>query len=134
MITMTKRGIALVALIVATGFATLGIKSDSAQSQTMTRDQAYSAARLDTVFDLVATMPAAKIVTVPLAMKGDLPVPLGCFDASADTAAECMDAAYELPSEPSIVFETSEGTTTTLMRADALTVAGSPGKTLQPGE
>ena len=61
---------------------------------------------------------------LPMAQKGDLLVPLGCLGASGDYQAECMDVAYELPAEPSIVIETSEGTATTLMRMGAVTIAG----------
>ena len=57
-------------------------------------------------------------------MKGDLPLPQGCLGVQGDTRAECIDVAYELPAESSIVIETREGTTTTLMRMDAMTVAG----------
>ena len=34
-------------------------------------------------------------VRVPMAMKGDLPVPLGCAGVSGDAQDECMDVAYE---------------------------------------
>ena len=94
-----------------------------ASAQGMTRAQAYAAARVDTTFDLVAAMPTAPPVMLPMAQKGDLLVPPGCFGTSGDFQAECMDVAYEPPAQPSIVLETSEGTTTTLMRLDAMTVA-----------
>lgn len=136
MIAQTKKVFALAALIVATGVATVELTQGSAQAgtMTMTRTQAYSAARVDTVFDLVATMPAAASVMVPMAQKGDLPVPLGCTGVQGDAQAECMDVAYELPSEPSVVVETREGTTSTLLRMDAMTLAGVDEGTLQQAE
>jgi len=114
---MTFLGIAMSASALAFGH-------DVACAQGMTRTQAYAAARVDTTFDLVAALPTAPPVMLPMAQKGDLLVPLGCLGASGDYQAECMDVAYEPPAEPSIVLETSEGTTTTLMRLDAMTVAG----------
>jgi hypothetical protein len=123
----TKRMLALTALIVATGVGAEAMSrstTQAAEQTIMTRIEAYSAARLDTVFDLVAAMPASAPLMVPVAQKGDLLVPPGCAPMSADAQAECMDVAYELPNEPSIVIETRSGTTTTLMRMDAMTVAG----------
>ena len=123
MITSTKKVLALAALVVATGVAGVGT-AQAEPVNIMTRDAAYAAARVDTAFDLVAGLPAEPTVMIPMAMKGDLPIPQGCLGVSGDAQAECMDVAYELPAEPSIVVETSEGTTTTLMRMDAMTVAG----------
>ena len=51
-----------------------------------------------------------------------------------DAQAECMDVAYELPAEPSIVVETREGTVTTLMRMDAMTLAGVTDEALPQSE
>jgi hypothetical protein len=100
----------------------------------MTRDAAYAAARVDTAFDLVAMLPATPAVMIPMAMKGDLPVPQGCLGVQGDAQAECMDVAYEVPAEPSIVVETREGTTTTLMRMDAMTLAGMADEALPQSE
>jgi hypothetical protein len=122
----TKRVFGLAAVILAMGLGTVEMTRDSAQAAeatTMFRIQAYSAARVDTAFDLVAAMPASAPFMVPMAHKGDLPVPSNCLGMSGDMQAECMDVAYELPAEPSIVIETHEGTTTTLMRMDAMTIA-----------
>jgi hypothetical protein len=58
-----------------------------------------------------------------MATKGDLPIPLGCLWVPANQQSECMDVAYEVPSVPSIVVETRLGSTTTLLRMDAMTVA-----------
>jgi hypothetical protein len=121
MITETRKVFALAALIVATGVATVELTRNPAQAETNTVDSgAYATARIDTAFEVVAQMPAMPVVRVPMAQKGDLEVPVGC-EGSAE--AECMDVAYEVPSEPSVVVETRSGTTSTLMRMDAMTVA-----------
>jgi hypothetical protein len=137
MITSTKKVVACAALIVATGVAAVELGRDTAQAEpvtVMTRDAAYAAARVDTAFDLVASLPATPAVMIPMAMKGDLPVPFGCLGVSGDAQAECMDVAYELPAEPSIVVETREGTVTTLMRMDAMTLAGMADEALPTSE
>ena len=137
MITSTKKVVALAALIVATGVAAVELGRDTAQAEpvsVMTRDAAYAAARVDTAFDLVAALPATPAIMIPMAMKGDLPVPMGCLGVQGDAQAECMDVAYELPAEPSIVVETREGTTTTLMRMDAMTLAGMTDEALPTSE
>lgn len=120
MITETKKAFAVAALIVATGVAAVELTRSSAQAESTT---VYAAARIDRAFEAVASMPAVEPVRVPLAVKGDLPVPLGCFGISPTAQAECMDVAYEVPSEPSIVVETRYGNTSTLTRLDAFTVA-----------
>ncbi len=136
MIAQTKKVFALAALIVATGVATVELSRDAAQAEPMrmTRAGAYAAARVDTAFDLVATMPAVAAVMVPMAAKGDLPVPLGCTGVQGDAQAECMDVAYEVESEPSLVVETRFGNTSTLMRMDAMTIAGMTEEPLQQAE
>ena len=137
MITSTRKVFALAALVVATGVAAVELGRDTAQAEpvsVMTRDAAYAAARVDTAFDLVAALPATPPVMIPMAMKGDLPVPMGCLGVQGDAQAECMDVAYELPAEPSIVVETREGTTTTLMRMDAMTLAGMTDEALPTSE
>ena len=124
---ITRRVFApLAALIVATGVGTVemaGNTAQAAEATTMTRIQAYSAARVDTAFDLVAAMPASAPIMVPMAQKGDLLVPPGCAGMSADAQDECMDVAYEMDSLPSRVFETREGTTSTLLKLDPMTLA-----------
>lgn len=122
MITETKKAFAIAALIVATGVATVEITRSPAQAETMS----YAASRIDAAFQVAATMPPVALVRVPMAVKGDLPVPLGCIGIAGDAQAECMDVAYEVPSEPSIVVETRSGNTSTLMRMDAMTIAGVP--------
>jgi hypothetical protein len=109
---------------------------DSAQAEplVMTYGQAYAAARVDTAFDMVMAMPTAAEFMLPMAQKGDLEVPVGCLGIQGDAQAECMDVAYEVPSEPSIVVETRAGATSTLMRMDAMTVAGVPTDALQQSE
>ena len=123
MITESRKVFALAALIVATGVAAVELTRNSAQADTMPierGDASYASARIDAVFNVVAEMPAMPRVIVPLAQKGDLEVPVGCEGAAE---AECMDVAYEVQSEPSLVVETRAGTTSTLMRMDAMTVA-----------
>jgi hypothetical protein len=138
MITDTKKVFALAALIVVTGVATVELTRNTAQAAeqatVMTRHAAYAAARVDTAFDLVAALPAAKAVMVPMAQKGDLLVPAGCGSLSGDAQAECMDVAYELPSPPSVVVESRDGTTSTLLRMDPITLAGVSEEALQQSE
>jgi hypothetical protein len=124
----TARLLMVAVVTVATAGTALG--DDFVPPQAMTLDQAYAAARIDTAFDLVAAIPSVRRV-IPMAMKGDLPIPLGCLGTSGDTQAECMDVAYEPPAEPSMVVGTTEGTTTQLMRMDAMTVAGATGEGLR---
>jgi hypothetical protein len=121
-----KKAFALAALIVATGVAVEMTQSSARAGEpgTMTRMQAYAAARLDTAFDLVAAMPASAPVMVPMAQKGDLLIPPGCASMEGDTQGECMDVAYEIESAPSVVVETRQGSTSTLMRLDPFTLAG----------
>jgi len=138
MITDTRKVFALAALIVATGVATVEMTRNTAQAAeqatVMTRTAAYAAARVDTAFDLVAALPRGKAVMVPMAQKGDLLVPAGCSTLSGDAQAECMDVAYELPSPPSVVVETRDGTTSTLLRMDPITLAGVSDDALQQSE
>lgn len=138
MITDTKKVFALAALIVATGVATVELTRNTAaaaeSAPVMTRSAAYAAARVDTAFDLVAELPASKPVMVPMAQKGDLQVPAGCSTLSGDAQSECMDVAYEMPSPPSVVIETRDGATSTLLRMDPITLAGVSAETLQQNE
>jgi hypothetical protein len=137
-ITSTKKtAFVLVSLLAATGVAGVELGQAIAQADqpnVMSADAAYAGARVDTAFDLVAALPAEPTVMIPMAMKGDLPIPRGCLGVSDDAQAECMDVAYEVPAEPSIVVETHEGTTTTLMRMDAMTLAGMATETLLESE
>jgi hypothetical protein len=122
----TRKVFALAAMIVVTGVGTVEMTRTTAQAaepSTMTRVQAYSAARVDTAFGLVAAMPASAPFMVPMAQKGDLLVPAGCAGLSADAQGECMDVAYEVDSTPSAVIETREGTTSTLLKLDPMTLA-----------
>ena len=132
-----KRVFALAALVVATGVSTVEMTRNTAQAAeptSMTRIQAYSAARVDTAFDLVAAMPASAPFMVPMAQKGDLLVPPGCAGMSADAQGECMDVAYEIDSMPSAVVETRQGTTSTLLKLDPMTLAVVTDQTLQQSE
>ena len=134
MITETKRVFVLAALIVATGVAAVEFSRSPAHADPMLvlgGAATYGASRIDTAFDAVAAMPALAEIMVPMAQKGDLEVPLGC---EGFAEAECMDVAYEMPSEPSLVVETRSGTTSTLMRMDAITVAAGAAESLPQSE
>jgi hypothetical protein len=129
----TRRVFALAALIVTTGVGTEEMTRNSAQAAepAMTRIAAYSAARVDTAFDLVSAMPASAPFMVPMAQKSDLLVPPGCAGMSADAYDECMDVAYEVDSVPSTVIESREGTTSTLLKLDPMTLAVVTDQTLR---
>ncbi len=123
----TKHVFALAAAIAVAGVVTVEITRSTAQADNehhvMTYTQAYSAARVDTAFDLVSSLPEAQPFTLPMAMKGDLPVPAGCEGAFE---AECMDVAYELPSDPAVVVETRSANSSMLTRFEPITVASLP--------
>ncbi len=129
MATQLKKVFAFAALVAA-GLVT------AAQAGTVfpTDSASYARWRVDAAFDVVAKMPAVAQIGVPMAMKGDLPVPLGCTTETGDAQDECMDVAYEPDSLPSVVIETRTGSTSTLMRMDALTVAGVTAGQLQHTE
>ena len=134
MITETKRVFVIAALIVATGVAAVELTRSSAQADPMLvlgGAATYAASRIDTAFETVAAMPKLAEIRVPMAQKGDLEVPFGC---EGFAEAECMDVAYEMPSEPSLVVETRSGTTSTLMRMDAITVAAGAAESLPQSE
>jgi hypothetical protein len=120
MIGHTKRAFAIAALIVATGVSAVELTRSPAQAEGALSDVTT---RIAAAFEVAATMPAVQQVSVPMAVKGDLPVPSDCANISGDAQAECMDVAYEVPSQPSIVVETRSGSTSTLIRMDSLTVA-----------
>ena len=123
MIIETKRVLAVAALIAVVGVASVELTRGTAQAGTAHEIGIadYSAARIAAAFEVVAEMPPVPEVRVPLAQKGDLPVPLDCVGTGSE--AECMDVAYEVPSEPSVVVETRFGNTSTLMRLEAMTLA-----------
>ena len=127
MITKTRKMFALAALIVAgSAEAATAFPTDAAS---------YAGWRVDTAFDVAAHMPSTVPVSVPMAAKGDLLVPLGCASLSGDEQAECMDVAYEPATTlPSVVIETRVGTTSTLSRMDAMTIAGVAARPQQQSE
>ena len=52
-------------------------------------------------------------------------LPLGCAGPfRAEVQAECLDTAYEVASEPSLVVETRGEASSVLMRLDGFTLAG----------
>ena len=123
----TTRVLALVALIVGTGIATVELTRETASAETRVTGgvSSYADRRVDEIFALVAEMPPVAPVSIPLAEKGDL-LPIGCAGPfRAEVQAECLDTAYEVESEPSVVVETRIGdATSVLMRMDGMTVAG----------
>ena len=127
MFTESRKVFALAALIVATGVATVELTRNPAQAGPIVD----SAARINAAFDVVATMPEVPAVMIPMAKKGDLEVPMGC---EGPGEAECMDVAYEVPSEPSLVVETRSGATSTLLRMDSMTVAAGQDEALPYSE
>jgi len=135
MITETRKVFVLAALIVATGVAAVEFSRSPAHADPMLvlggAGATYATSRVDTAFDAVAAMPAMAEIMVPMAQKGDLEIPLGC---EGFAEAECMDVAYEMASEPSLVVETRTGTTSTLMRLDAMTVAAGAAESLPQSE
>ena len=123
MIIETKKVFAIAAAIAIIGVAGVELTRGTAQAGT-DHDSSiadYAASRINAAFEVVAEMPPVPAVRVPLAQKGDLPVPLSC--AGTPSEAECMDVAYEVPSAPSVVVETRFGITSTLMRLEAMTMA-----------
>ncbi len=130
MITETRKVFALAALIVAAGV----VGGAEAATVFPTDEASYARWRVDAAFDVVASMPASAPVGVPMAEKGDLPVPVGCTGLAGDEQAECMDVAYEPATPPSIVVETRVGTTSTLSRMDAMTIAGVTAQPVQRSE
>ncbi len=120
MATQTKKVFAFAALVVAS------LATGAAQAGTVfpTDQASYAHWRIEAAFDVADNMPVVAAVSVPMAVKGDLPVPVGCANETGDAQAECMDVAYEPDATPGIVVETRIGSTSNLMRMDALTVAG----------
>ena len=136
MTTERKKVSALAALIVATGVAAVALGQGPAQADPVFPHDAasYTAWRIDAAFDAVAAMPQVAAVMVPMADKGDLPIPLGCVGIVGDAQSECMDVAYEMDSVPSAVVESREGTTSTLLKLDPMTLAVVTDQTLQQSE
>ncbi len=135
MIMETKRAFAVAALIAATGVAAVELTRNPAQADPMLvtgGGAAYAAERIDGAFHAVAEMPPIAPISVPMAVKGDL-MPIGCAGPfKPDVAAECLDTAYEVASEDSMVVETRVGDSTSiLIRMMGYTVAGFENETLR---
>ena len=127
MVTETKKVIAIAALIIATGIAGVELTRNPAQADPMLVPggaAGYAGARVDEVFKVVAEMPPVATMMVPMAAKGDL-MPTGCAGPFLpDVAAECMDTAYEVPSEePGVVVETRMSDSSILVRMMGYTMA-----------
>ena len=135
MIMETKRAFAVAALIAATGVAAVELTRNPAQADPMLVTggaAAYAVERIDGAFHAVAEMPPVAPISVPMAVKGDL-MPIGCAGPfKPDVAAECLDTAYEVASEDSMVMETRVGDSTSiLIRMMGYTVAGFENETLR---
>jgi hypothetical protein len=119
----TKKVLALVALIVAIGVATVEATRSEAQADANIVPYGaagYAGMRVDDAFEVAASMPR---VEYPVAEKGDL-LPLGCAGPfRTSVQAECIDAALEIEAEPSALVETRFGSMSILTRMDAMTVA-----------
>jgi hypothetical protein len=122
----TRKAYGFAVLIVAIGVGAVEMTRNSARAdelKAMSRIEAYSAARVDVAFGLVAAIPARAPVTVRMAQKGDLLVPPNCNGVTADTQDKCMEVAFETNSPLSVVVETRQGTTSTLLKLDPMTLA-----------
>jgi len=118
MITQTRKAFAVAALV-ATGFAVIGL----AQADT-SPTEGYAGSRVDAVFQVVAEMPPVEPISIPLAMKGDLQIPIECVGPfRPDVQAECMDVAYEVESGPYVVVEARTEDTSILTRMLGYTMA-----------
>lgn len=124
--TETRKVLAVVALIVTTGIATVELtRSPALADPTMVSGGAagYAGQRVEEVFKVASEMPAVASVSVPVAMKGDL-TETGCFGPlRPDFAGECFDAAYEVESGPYVVVETRGEASSILTRMMGYTVA-----------
>lgn len=127
MVTETKKVLAIAALIVAAGVATVEMTRGQAQADPMIvagGAAGYAGGRVDGAFELAAATPFSRSVEITLAEKGDLP-PLGCAGPFLPAVeAECIDAAQEVAAEPSLIVETRLGGVSVLTRMDAMTMAG----------
>jgi len=123
----TKKVLALVALIVATGVGVVELTRNPAQADPLLvagGAAGYAGARVDAVFQIVAEMAPAGNVEIPTAEKGDLP-PLGCDGPfRSEVMAECIDVAYEVESVNSEVIETRTANSSILTRMVEYTLAG----------
>lgn len=125
MITKTKRALVVAALVVTSGAIGLELTGEAAQAE---EPNSYTVSRINEAFEVVAEMPPVDPMRVPIATKGDLPIPLDCLRLATDTQADCADLAYKVLTEPSSVVASSFGSTTTLLRVDAMAVAEVFGK------
>jgi hypothetical protein len=124
MFTDTKQVLSVVALIVATGIATVEATRTPAQADPLLFGHPdYAAMRIAQSFDAAAAMPAMTAVSLA-SPKGDL-MPTGCAGPLDPTfQAECLDSAYEVASDSDTVIETRIGNTSILTRMERFTVAG----------
>ncbi len=125
--TETSKVLALVTAIVLTGVGAVEMTRSPAQANpALVAGGAvgYAAERVAGAFMVVAELPTAAPVMVPLAMKGDR-LPSGCAGPFEPTlAAECIDTAYEVESGPFVVVEARGESTSILTRMMGYTMAG----------
>ena len=125
--TETKKVLALVALIVTTGVGTVEMTRSPAQANPAVlagSTAGYAGERVEQAFSAVAEMPPVAPLTIPVAAKGDK-LPSGCASPfTAVSAAECVDAAYNVPSGPYVIMETRGESSSILTRVMGYTVAG----------
>jgi hypothetical protein len=122
----TSKVLAAAALIIATGMGLVETTRSTASADPLLVNGgagAYAAARIEAVFAIAAELPDAEQFEIANPEKGDK-LPVGCAGPlEADFAAECLDMAYEVEAEPSLVVETRLGSTSILTRMDSFTVA-----------
>ena len=115
--TETRKASAIVALVAATGVATVELPRSLAQAGPVSGSAGYAGARVDEVFKVVAEMLPVAQISIPMAVKGDLEIPLSCVGPfQPNVQAECMDVAYEVESGPYVVVETRTATSSILTR------------------
>ena len=122
----TAKVLAAAALIIATGVAAVETTRSTASADPMMVSggaAGYAGARVDAALVLVSGMPEAEAFEFAPAEKGDK-LPIGCIGPfEAVVQAECLDTAYEIEAEPSVVVESRFGATSILTRLDSFTVA-----------
>ena len=95
--TRTRKASAIVALVAAIGVATVELPRSLAQAGPVSGSAGYAGARVDEVFKVVAEMLPVAQISIPMAVKGDLEIPLSCVGPfQPNVQAECMDVAYEV--------------------------------------
>jgi len=123
--TQTRKVLAVIAVVMTTGIAAVGLTRSAAQAEMAASSAAgYATARVEEAFKVVAEMPAVDAVMIPMAAKGDLEIPLSCVGPfRPEIQSECMDVAYEVESGPYVVVEARTENTSILTRMLGYTMA-----------